>query len=135
VTGNEQYRRLAEMAGHSVYHSRWFSGLGQCHGLAGNGEFLLDLHQVLGDNRYLAMAGELAEVLFSYRVLRDGRTVFPDDSLLGVAPDFGVGTSGVGAFFNRLAGGGARLFMVDELLDVHRERMEQAVLADPAGVR
>jgi lantibiotic modifying enzyme len=133
VTGGEQYRRLAEMAGRSVHHFRWFSGLGQCHGLAGNGEFLLDLHRVLGGDRYLTMARELAGVLFSYRIVRDGRTILPDDSHLGAAPDFGVGTSGVGAFFHRLARGGARPFMLDELFDHCKERKRELALAHRAG--
>lgn len=117
VTGRERYRELAEMAALAVYRDRWYSGLGQCHGLAGNGEFLLDLHRILGDDTYLRMAGELADVLFTYRIYRNGRVAFADDSQAVVSLDFGVGTSGIGAYFHRLVTGRGRLFMVDDIIE------------------
>lgn len=116
ATGDERLRELSEKAGRAVYEFRWFSGIGQCHGLAGNGEFLLDLHQLLGDDRWLHMARELGEVLHTHRIYRDGRAVYADDSGMMTSPDFGVGWTGVGSFFYRLAMGGPRPFMADGFL-------------------
>ena len=113
VTGREQYRELAAMAAETVYRNRWHSGLGQCHGLAGNGEFLLDLHQMLGDDEYLGWAREMGRILTTHGIRRDGLTVFADDGGFNVVPDFAVGNSGISVFFNRLATGAGRIFMVD----------------------
>lgn len=116
VTGNEDYRRLAEAAARAVVADLFLGSLGQCHGLAGNGEFLLDMADVLGERSYREMAWQLAGSLYLRRVVRDGQVLFPDDSGASLAPDFGIGTSGIGAFCHRLACGGGRPFMVDELL-------------------
>jgi hypothetical protein len=119
VTGREQYRDLAVAAAEMVYRDRWHAGLGQCHGLAGNGEFLLDMHQILGDDQYLRAAREMGRVLATYGIRRDGLTVFADDSGSNLVPDFAVGNSGIGVFFNRLATTAGRLFMVDEVIAGH----------------
>ena len=116
VTGERRYRELAEAAAAAVIADRWHGSLGQCHGLAGNGEFLLDMSRFLADDGYREQASQLAELVYLHRVYRDGRALFPDDSGFALAPDFGTGSTGVGAFFNRLARGGPRLFMVDEIL-------------------
>jgi len=116
LTGERRYRELAEAAARAVIADRWHGSLGQCHGLAGNGEFLLDLSHFLREERYREEALHLAEIIYLHRVCRDGRALFPDDTGFAVAPDFATGTSGVGAFFHRLARGGSRPFMVDEVL-------------------
>jgi serine/threonine protein kinase len=116
LTGERRYRELAEAAARAVTADRWHGSLGQCHGLAGNGEFLLDLSYFLREERYREEALHLADIIFLHRVYRDGRALFPDDSGFALAPDFATGTSGIGAFFHRLARGGARPFMVDEVL-------------------
>jgi hypothetical protein len=116
VTGREHYRELARMAAEAVYRDRWNSGPGQCHGLAGNAEFLLDLHQILGEDEYLESALELGRILLMHGIQHDGLTVFADDSGVNVVPDYAVGNSGIGVFFNRLATGAGRIFMVDEVI-------------------
>jgi len=115
VTREARYRRLAEMAAGAVYAQRWHSSLCQCHGLAGNGELLMDLHRVLGEDQYKRMADQVVEVLLTHRVYQDGLAVFADDSGAMVSPDFGVGTSGIGAFLHRWLTGRPRLFMVDDV--------------------
>jgi lantibiotic modifying enzyme len=118
LTGDERCRELAELAGEAAFRERWHSMLGQCHGIAGNADYLLDLHETLGEPRYLQMAREMAEVLHTHRIQGPGGVRFAEDSLTGVSPEYGVGTSGIGAFYRRLATGGPRMFMVDEVLDV-----------------
>ncbi len=116
ATGREHYRELAGMAAEMVYRDRWHAGLGQCHGLAGNAEFLLDMHQLVGGGHHLARAREMGRVLATYGIRRDGLTVFADDGGFNVVPDFAVGNSGIGVFFNRLATGAGRIFMVDGVI-------------------
>jgi hypothetical protein len=68
------------------------------------------------------MAGELGEALLAHRIERGGRIVFADDTGVMVSPDYAVGTSGIGSFFHRLATGGPRDLMVDDILDAHVAR-------------
>src|SRR6266496_3372697 len=114
ATGNTRARQLAELAGVAVRRARWQGSPAACHGLAGNGEFLLDLVAELGEPRYRAWAGELAEGILAQHAIRDGRMLVPDDTGKGVAADFGGGLAGVLAFLIRLRHGGQRLWMADE---------------------
>jgi hypothetical protein len=94
VTGDARFRAAAEAAGRHVVDTRWHGGIAYCHGLPGEGDFLLEL----GDR---AGAERLAAVLWHRRVLRDGRVVFADPDG-AVAADFNVGLGGVLAFLLRL---------------------------------
>lgn len=116
VTGDEQYLHMAERAAEAVLKAKWRSGLVQCHGLAGNAEFLLDLHDVTGQQRFRDLALELTDVIYTRRVYDDGLVVFPDESNTGVTAPFNTGLAGIGSFFLRLVHGGPRPLMVDELL-------------------
>lgn len=116
VTGEERYRVLAEAAARAVVRDRWQRALGQCHGLAGNGEFLLDMMDVLQDSRFHEWALQLARAAFMHRVYRHDRALFPDDAGVAITHDFATGNAGVGAFFHRLASGGERPYMVDQFL-------------------
>ncbi len=92
--------------------AKWRAGVAYCHGLAGNGDFLLDAGEFLGDGRYRLWAADLASVLFDRRVVQEGLCTFGDQP--GPRPpDFGVGLAGVLSFFLRLRHGGPRLWMVD----------------------
>jgi serine/threonine protein kinase len=104
---------VVEGAARTVMAAKWRSGVAYCHGLAGNGDFLLDAGDILGDNRYGVWAADLASVLFDRRVVQDGLCTFGDQP--GVrTPDFNVGLAGVLSFFLRLRHGGSRLWMVDQ---------------------
>jgi hypothetical protein len=50
----------------------WRAPLAQCHGLAGNGEFLLDLAQLTGEEHHLDTATEVAGAVYSHRAYRHG---------------------------------------------------------------
>ncbi|MER5928970.1 class IV lanthionine synthetase LanL [Streptomyces sp. NPDC002054] len=109
-TGEDAFREAAHGAAVAVRRSRWHVGTSQCHGLAGDGEFLLDLAEACGTDIYREWAGELAAGIHVRHVLRDGRTVLPDDSGTEVWADFNTGLSGVLAFLLRHAHGGPRLW-------------------------
>jgi hypothetical protein len=104
---------LAAQAAVAVRRSRWHAGTAQCHGLAGDGEFLLDLADAFGDERYREWAAELAVGLHARHALREGRTVIPDEMGNNIVADFGTGLSGVTAFLLRLRYGGSRLWLSD----------------------
>lgn len=110
ATGDERYLSLAREAAVTVRHGRWFSGIAACHGLAGNGEFLLDL-AADGDGPYREWAGELAACLYAKHVRRSGRMVPTDGPEVNL--DYGGGLAGVVGFLLRLEHGGPRWWMVD----------------------
>jgi serine/threonine protein kinase len=112
-TGRDRDLELALAAAHAVRGARWRMGTAACHGLAGDGEFLLDLADVLGDPRYRGWAAELAACMDARAVRRDGRMLVPDESGTGVGVGYGTGLSGVLSFLLRLRHGGARPWTVD----------------------
>ena len=108
-TGDPRYRRAADGAARAVMHHKWRLGLAYCHGLAGNGDFLLDLGEP-----FRPWAEDLASIVWSKRVRRGGRDVFCDEPGV-VAADFNVGLGGILAFLLRLRLGGSRMWLVDEV--------------------
>ncbi len=113
ATGQQRFRALAEMAAQAVRDHAWGGPLGQCHGIAGNAEFLLDMADVLPTHSYAAQASGLAGMIFDSRVYRSGRIVFPDDER-EVSAEWAGGLSGVLCFLLRLRYGGPRRWMVDD---------------------
>lgn len=111
--GDPRFRQLAEEAGAAVRHARWVSPSAACHGLAGNGHFLLDLADAVG-GPYRAWADDLAAALYARHGLADGRRVLPDESGAEVRADYQTGLSGCVDFLLRLAHGGPRPWLADE---------------------
>ena len=125
TTGDPTFRVAAEAAAKAGLRERWRSTAGQCHGLAGDAELLLDLAGLLGGDSldptspYRRAALAAADALLLQRRTPAGRgtgTVFADDSGATVSAGFGTGLAGTGAFLLRLVTGGPRLLMLDELL-------------------
>ncbi|MGW6710603.1 class IV lanthionine synthetase LanL, partial [Streptomyces sp. NPDC054956] len=69
-TGDPAHLRAAEDAAVAVRGVRWSSPTAACHGLAGNGEFLLDLADAVG-GPYRDWAQELAASLYARHAVRD----------------------------------------------------------------
>lgn len=105
---------LVAGAADAVYRTRWSAGPSVCHGLAGNGEFLLDLADLLGPDgaEYRDRAADLAAAMFARHGVRDGRMLVPDETGLRVVSDYQVGLAGSVAFLLRLGHGGARPWTV-----------------------
>lgn len=110
-SGDGEVLDLAVRAATAIYRSRWSAGTAQCHGLAGDGEYLLDLADALGEEQYRRWAGELAVSIQARQVLRNGLTVVPDESGIEVVADFNTGLSGVLAFLLRLQNRVGRLWL------------------------
>ncbi|MER5647113.1 lanthionine synthetase LanC family protein [Streptosporangium sp. NPDC002524] len=115
ATGDPDALRLAGQAAAAVHRTRWQSGAVPCHGLPGDGEFLLDMAGFTADDRYLRWAGDLAGCLEARAVTRSGRLLVPD-SFSRVVPTFLGGTAGIVAFLLRLRHRHARPWMLDDVV-------------------
>ncbi|MGH8902371.1 MAG: class IV lanthionine synthetase LanL [Egibacteraceae bacterium] len=113
ASGEERHRELAELAAVAVRRTRWQAARAVWHGLAGNGEFLLDLAGKLNQPRYQDWAEELAAVIAARAAHRQGRVIPPDDSGINLSADYAAGLAGVVAFLLRLRDGGPRLWMAE----------------------
>ncbi|ROR44598.1 lanthionine synthetase-like protein [Kitasatospora cineracea] len=110
ATGDESARDLALAAGQAVLDDRWHCGTGACHGLAGDGEYLLDLAGATGRGRFRQGAHRLAALIAARAALRHGLLLLPDAGGTGWA----TGTAGPLAFLLRLRHGGPRLWSLPE---------------------
>lgn len=94
---------FAARAAHTVaYGSRW-AGPTQCHGLAGNIEFLLDMFQSTRDRTYLVDAFTLASLLEAFAVEQNNCLFWPSEVPSTFTPDYMVGYSGTAVCLLRLA--------------------------------
>ncbi|MFI6741572.1 class IV lanthionine synthetase LanL [Nonomuraea sp. NPDC050451] len=112
VTGDWDALEVARAAARAVHGHRLRSGTAACHGLAGDGQFLLDLAELADDPIYHEQAEELAAVLWTRAIVRDGLLVVPDENALEVTFGWNTGLAGVLAFLLRLRHGGPRPWMV-----------------------
>jgi class IV lanthipeptide synthase len=118
--GGTGYRALAEEAAVAVHRSRQFSSPSACHGLAGDGEFLLDLAQ--SADRYRGWAKDLADWISVRHAVIGGRRVIADETQAGVSPGYGTGLAGALGFLIRLRHNGPRLWMPDQKPPVVSDR-------------
>jgi lanthionine synthetase-like protein/protein kinase-like protein len=72
------------------------------HGLAGAGNYLLDLWEFSGDARYLAEAWRTAEGVLLFRIERPEGFAFPGEQAMRETTDLATGSAGVGLFLHRL---------------------------------
>jgi hypothetical protein len=89
---------------------------GQFMGLAGLGEFSLDLCDLLGETRFFQGAEKVARGIMLFRVERKG-IAFPGDQLARLSCDYGTGSSGIALFLNRLTRRHGPNFMLDSLFN------------------
>ncbi len=112
---------------------RWHSGVCACHGLAGDGEFLLDLAEATGDPGFRAAAVESGLLIAARAALRDGLLALPDETGTGCAPAYGTGTAGALAFLLRLRHGGPRLWVDPVPFDAPLGTPSDTPLGSPSG--
>lgn len=94
---------IAKRAARATAQGTRWAGPTQCHGLAGNIEFLLDMYQATEDAAYLADARALGRLLEAFGSETPDGLVWPSESPLIFSPDFQVGYAGVAACFLRLS--------------------------------
>lgn len=107
------------MAAEAVMENSGRGVLGQCHGLAGNGEFLLDLAERSDRPRFEADARQLSRILLASRAHRDGAVVFPDEEGRPSAT-WADGGSGILSFLLRLRYGSGRMWTAEPLCEDRR---------------
>lgn len=100
--GLAQARDIAARAAAAVGHARHI-GPTQCHGLAGNIEFLLDVYRMTGESLYISDAHILTRLLEAFAEERDGELVWPSESPNTFSPDYMVGYAGVAVCLLRLS--------------------------------
>lgn len=94
---------LALGAARTTARAERAGGPTQCHGLAGNIEYLLDTYQATGDGLWLEEARDLARILRTFATEVDGNLVYPGDFPGVFSPDYMVGYAGVAVCLLRLA--------------------------------
>jgi hypothetical protein len=115
----QRYWQLVRAAAAAVHTARWVSPNAACHGLAGNGQFLLDAcaatDQATDSDtpRYRKWAEEVAQVVVARHARMQGLMLVPDESETGVTAGYGGGLAGVLDFLLRLRHGGRRSWMVE----------------------
>jgi hypothetical protein len=87
--------------------------LTQCCGLAGIGEFFLDLAQVTGDQADLRRADRVADLILARAGGSVGAPVFPDTSLHESSGGWSTATAGVTSFLRRLRSPGSPRMWLD----------------------
>ncbi|MBB2913971.1 tRNA A-37 threonylcarbamoyl transferase component Bud32 [Streptosporangium becharense] len=115
ATGDSRFREAAEAAAAAVYTRRLSAGTAACHGLAGDGQFLLDAADLLGEPVYHEWAADLAALLWARAALRDGLLVVPDENGTEVSVGWNTGLAGVLDFLHRLRHGGPRPWTADDI--------------------
>ncbi|MBJ6984498.1 class III lanthionine synthetase LanKC [Luteimonas sp. MC1750] len=116
VTGRAEYADLVARTLLAA-SSRYTVGAGLYLGLAGLGNYLLDVAQFLGDRSALARAQRCASGLQVFAVCRDEGIAFPDANGLKLNCDYASGSAGIAMFLHRLAHGGMNFdLMLDEAL-------------------
>jgi lantibiotic modifying enzyme len=104
---------------------------GRFTGLAGLGEFLLDMYDLTGERRFKESAQKAAAGIMHFRLQRNG-AAFPGELLSRLCCDFGTGSAGIALFLNRLLGKQKNDFMLDQLFDhlpVRRNVVQSSVPA------
>lgn len=90
---------------------------GKFMGLAGIGDFILDMYRFTGRQTYLESAHNIARGLMLFKLEKGIGVAFPGDRLLRISCDYGTGSAGVGLFLQRLRTNGESDFMLDALFD------------------
>ena len=98
---------------------------GKFMGLAGIGDFLLDMHEFHPDSAALESARKVAVGLMHFKVNRHG-IAFPGDMLFRLSCDYGTGSAGVALFLKRLMSGAPNSFMLDSLFADNRPASRHA---------
>jgi lantibiotic modifying enzyme len=101
ISGEQRYLESARICADTC-SSRYSNKLWQDYGLAGLGEFLLDMHHSTSDDFYLRTAFHLAGAILPYRIITPNGVTFAGRYLERIGCDFGEGSSGIGYFFARL---------------------------------
>ena len=101
LLGDQKYRDMLE----SIYIDTTrkytlFPGL--FSGLAGLGEFLVDLHRVTNESHHFDAAYRVATGISLFKIEKKQGFAFPGDMLRRISCDYGTGSAGIAHFLHRL---------------------------------
>jgi lantibiotic modifying enzyme len=111
ATGTTEFADLADLATNTVNQDMWAATTGACCGLAGDGQFLLDMAELTGDNRFRQTALHLAELICSQRRAGNGPQF---SNISDKDHSYQSGSAGILAFLIRLRYGGPAAWMPTE---------------------
>jgi class III lanthionine synthetase len=97
----DRYLQIAEKAARYIA-PKYALQSGQFNGIAGLGEFLLDMYDATAQPEYHRQAAQIARRMMPYRIVRPSGIAFPGEGLVAICNDFGTGSAGVGIFLLRL---------------------------------
>jgi hypothetical protein len=101
LLGEKKYRDMLELI--YIDTTRKYTIFpGMFSGLAGLGEFLLDLHQVTNESHHFDAAYRVAAGISLFKIEKKQGLAFPGDMLRRISCDYGTGSAGVGHFLYRL---------------------------------
>lgn len=101
LLGEKKYRDMLELIYFDTTRKyTLFPGL--FSGLAGLGEFLLDLHRVTNESHHFDAAYRVAAGISLFKIEKKQGLAFPGDMLRRISCDYGTGSAGVGHFLYRL---------------------------------
>jgi serine/threonine protein kinase len=106
--------------------------MGRVSGLAGMGDFLLDMHSFTGETKYILAARNIAATIMKFAVKKDGGIAFPGKAMSRLCCDYATGSAGIVLFFNRLMGKQESDFMLESLFTrtiVHKRSINETVPA------
>ena len=101
LLGEQKYRDMLELI--YIDTTRKYTLFpGMFSGLAGLGEFLLDLHRVTNESHHFDAAYRVAAGISLFKIEKKLGLAFPGDMLRRISCDYGTGSAGVGHFLYRL---------------------------------
>jgi serine/threonine protein kinase len=114
-TGERKYKEVLEKIYIDV-DRKYTIFPGRFIGLAGIGDFLLDMYAYFGDEIFFKSACKVATGLLLFKIDEGNGVAFPGDNLFRISCDYGTGSAGIGLFFHRLVTKSEGDFLLDELI-------------------
>jgi class III lanthionine synthetase len=115
LLGNQRYWSILEKIYLDV-DRKYAVFPGRFMGLAGLGDFLMDMYETSRETRFLQSAHKVAEGIMQFQVERRG-IAFPGDSISRLSCSYANGSAGIAVFLNRLSGKKGYHFMLDCLFE------------------
>lgn len=132
ITGNPMFREVLDRIvvdadrKYAIFPSRFF-------GLAGLGDFFLDMAHFNHGPAYVDSAWKAADGVLLFKLERPQGIAFPGEQLMRISCDYATGSAGIGLFLHRLLHRCPAPFMLDELISAQELRfaceMERPALA------
>ncbi|WP_137991644.1 lanthionine synthetase C family protein [Streptomyces vilmorinianum] len=110
LLGIERYGDLARRVADDTFVKYTYTP-GLFEGLAGIGEFMLDMYRFTGEEDYRAKAFDIAETILWFRIEDEAGIAFPGRSLNRITHDYATGSAGIGMFLSRLVDPRERAFV------------------------